>query len=267
MKKLLAGIVLSTAALFSQVLLASGDTVPLDKANIDVHNQESVIRGAKYFVNYCMGCHSVAFSRYNRLAADTGLTDKQVQENLIFTSGKDGEMSKVGDNMVNAMRPDDVEEGFGAAPPDLSLTGRLRGGDWIYSYLKAFYVDPTRPMGVNNTVFPNVGMPHVLWELQGWQKLEKNCTPAAGGEQGKAAADGAHAEAPHCTEHLVNMKPGKISGPEYNQIVRDITAFLVYVSEPAQLHRKTIGIFVLLFMVLFGVVAYFLKKEYWKDVH
>ncbi|MBK8453286.1 MAG: cytochrome c1 [Thiofilum sp.] len=259
MKKLLAGLVLSTAALFSQGVMASGDVVPLEKADIDVHNQASLARGAKYFVNYCMGCHSLAFSRYNRLALDAGLTDQQVQENLIFTSGKDGEMSKIGDNMVNAMRPADVEEGFGAAPPDLSLTGRLRGGDWIYSYLKAFYVDPTRPMGVNNTVFPNVGMPHVLWELQGWQKLEKNCTPAAEGH-------GEHG-AQHCTEHLVSLNPGKISGPEYNQVVRDITNFLVYVGEPAQLHRKTIGVFVLLFMVLFGIVAYFLKKEYWKDVH
>ena len=260
MKKLLASVVLSIATLFSHNVSAAGAVVPLEKADIDVHNQASLARGAKYFVNYCMGCHAVAFSRYNRVALDAGLTDKQVQENLIFTSGKEGEMSKVGDSMVNAMNPADVEEGFGAPPPDLSLTGRLRGEDWIYSYLKAFYVDPTRPMGVNNTVFPNVGMPHVLWELQGWQKLEKSCAPVAEGSHGEAGA-------PHCTEHLVNIKPGKISGPEYNQVIRDITTFLVYVAEPAQLHRKTIGAFVLLFMVLLGVVAYFLKKEYWKDVH
>jgi ubiquinol-cytochrome c reductase cytochrome c1 subunit len=113
-------------------------------------------------------------------------------------------------------------------------------------------------MGVNNTVFPNVGMPHVLWELQGWQKLEKNCAPAAEGH-GEAA--------PHCTEHLVNAKPGKMAGPEYNQVVRDLTNFLVYVGEPAQLHRKTYGVFVLLFLVVLGFVAYLLKKEYWKDVH
>lgn len=260
MKKLLAGIVVSTAALLGQYSFANTAGPVLESADIDVHNQASLARGAKYFVNYCMGCHSVAFSRYNRLAVDAGLTDEQVQKNLIFTSGKDGEMSKIGDNMVNAMKPADVEEGFGAPPPDLSLTGRLRGADWIYSYLKAFYVDPSRPMGVNNTVFPNVGMPHILWELQGWQKLEKNCTPAAEGH-------GAEGGAQHCTEHLVSTAPGKMSGPEYNQVVRDITNFLVYVAEPAQLHRKTIGVFVLLFMVLFGIVAYFLKKEYWKDVH
>ncbi|MEN9433206.1 MAG: hypothetical protein RLZZ422_795 [Pseudomonadota bacterium] len=258
MKKLIASMVLSTAALFSTNVFANTAGPTLEKADIDVHDQQSLARGAKYFVNYCMGCHSLSFSRYNRLGADAGLTDKQVQDNLIFTSGKNGEMSKIGDTMVNGMRAEDVEEGFGAPPPDLSLTGRSRGADWIYSYLKAFYVDPTRPMGVNNTVFPNVGMPHVLWELQGWQKLEKNCAPAAEGH-GEAA--------PHCTEHLVNAKPGKMAGPEYNQVVRDLTNFLVYVGEPAQLHRKTYGVFVLLFLVVLGFVAYLLKKEYWKDVH
>lgn len=263
MKKLLVSLVLSTAALFSQGVFASTAGPALEQVDIDVHDQQSLARGAKYFVNYCMGCHSLNFVRYNRLGMDAGLTDKQVQENLIFTSGKGGELSKVGDTMVNGMRAEDVEEGFGAPPPDLSLTGRLRGGPWIYSYLKAFYVDPTRPMGVNNTIFPNVGMPHVLWELQGWQKLEKVCTPAPAGA---AHAEGA-AAAEHCTEHLVSMKPGKVSGPEYNQIVRDLTTFLVYVAEPVQLHRKTIGIFVLLFLVIFGAVAYMLKKEYWKDVH
>lgn len=252
MKKFIASILVSLTALMGGNALAAGSSIPLENADIDIHNKQSLQRGAKYYVNYCMGCHALSYSRYNRVAADLGLTDKQVAENFIFTRDEDG-LQKVGALMENAMRKRDVEEGFGSAPPDLSLVGRSRGGDWIYSYLKAFYLDPSRPMGVNNTIFPNVGMPHVLWELQGWQEKKETCE-----------GEGEHK---HCTSELVLDKPGKMPAPEYNQVVRDITNFLVYVGEPAQLHRKTIGIFVLLFLVFFGVLAYFLKKEYWKDVH
>ncbi|HHC74661.1 MAG TPA: cytochrome c1 [Thiothrix sp.] len=243
---------------------AAGGGVELEKANIDVHNKASLQRGAKYFANYCQGCHSLKFSRYNRVAKDLGLTEEQVKENLIFTRGEDGEPSKVGDLMVNAISQKNAAEWFGAPPPDLSLVGRSRSGDWIYSYLNAFYLDPSRPMGVNNTVFPNVGMPHVLGELQGWKAMQT----AEAGEHDKQDGE-AHAEddAHHGEPQLVMVKKGTMSEAEYEQMILDLTNYLVYVSEPAQLHRKTYGVYVLLFLALLFVFSYFLKKEYWKDIH
>jgi len=251
MKKLIASVLFAlTASLSSQAFAAGGGGANLEKADVDVHNQQSLQRGAKYFMNYCMGCHSLKFSRYNRVAQDIGLTEEQVKENFIFTRDDEGNPTKFGALMKNGMSQKDSANWFGAPPPDLSLVGRSRGGDWIYSYMKAFYVDPARPMGVNNTVFPNVGMPHVLWELQGWQKLEEH--------------DDGHG---HKVQKLVLDEAGSMNPTEYDQVVRDITNFLVYVGEPAQLHRKKIGVFVLLFLGFLFFFAYFLKKEYWKDVH
>jgi ubiquinol-cytochrome c reductase cytochrome c1 subunit len=241
------------ASLMLPTAMAAGPAVDLEDAKADIHNTSSLQRGAKYYVNYCMGCHSLNYSRYSRIATDLELTQDQVVKNLIFTRNADGEPENPGALMKNAMSQKQSAEWFGAPPPDLSLVGRSRGPDWIYSYMKAFYLDPTRPLGVNNTVFPNVGMPHVLWELQGLQ--EKHCTKDG---------DGEHA-VEHCELKLV--KPGSMSAIEYDQVVRDLTNFLTYVGEPAKLHRYSYGIFVLLFLALFAVLAYFLKKEYWRDVH
>ncbi len=254
MKKFIASVMfaLSASVLVSGVAVANEGGVPLEKANINVHDQASLQVGAKYFANYCMGCHSLGFSRYNRVAKDLGLTDAQVAKNLIFTRTA-GEPTKAGELMKNAISQKDSAEWFGAPPPDLSLEGRLRGPDWIYTYLKSFYLDPSRPMGVNNVVFHNVGMPHVLWELQGFQ--EQECTKEGEGENAPE----------HC--ELKMVKPGKMSPAEYDKVARDITAFLTYVGEPAQLNRKSYGVFTLLFLGLFAILAYFLKKEYWKDVH
>lgn len=251
MKKFIVSVMfaLSAAMLPVSGAMAAGGGATLESADVDIHNKSSLQRGAKYFVNYCMGCHSASFSRYNRVALDLGLTDDQVKDNLIFTR-TDGQPTKVGELMKNGMTSKYGEAAFGAAPPDLSLVGRSRGGDWIYSFLKAFYVDPSRPLGVNNTVFENAGMPHVLWELQGWQEAEIH--------------DDGHG---HVTKELKLVEKGTASPAEYDQIVRDITNFLVYVGEPAQLHRRSIGVWVLLFLAFFGIIAYFLKKEYWKDVH
>jgi len=269
---------------------AAGGNVKLQDVDIDVHNQASLQRGAKYYANHCQGCHSLEFSRYNRVAKDIGLTDEQVKDNLIFTRGENGERHKVGELMVSAISTKDAEGWFGAPPPDLSLVGRSRGADWIYSYLNAFYLDPSRPMGVNNLVFDNVGMPHVLGELQGWKALKKHddehAADDAQAKDAKAAdaehaADDAnakegddHAEKKkhdkadkHHEPELVMVKAGTMSPAEYDQLTRDLTAYLVYVSEPAQLHRKKIGVYVLLFLALLFVFAYFLKKEYWKDIH
>jgi len=239
-----------------------GHGAPLQSANVNLDDKDSLQRGAKYFVNYCIGCHSLKFSRYNRVAkdiglnADAGFTDDQVasflKENLIFTRDEEGKQVNIGSLMTNAYPPKAAAEAFGTAVPDLSLVGRSRGADWIYSYLKGFYLDDSRPMGVNNIVFKDVGMPHVLAELQGYQKLVHD--EAKEGEG-------------HVAPKLVLVKPGKLSPSEYDRVARDLTGFLVYVSEPAQLSRKMWGILTLLFLIVLFGFAYALSKEYWKDIH
>lgn len=214
-----------------------------DDANIDVTDTASLQRGAKYFVNYCMGCHSLKFQRYNRLAQDLGLTETEVKENLMYTT------DNIGDTMTIAMDPKEAEKWFGVVPPDLSVLIRARGVDYIYTYLRSFYVDEKRPFGVNNLVFPDVGMPNVLWQLQGTQKA---VVKEVDGE--------------HVTE-LELAKPGTLSTEEFDGVARDLTAFLSYVGEPVQAKRRAMGKWVLLFIGVFFVLAYLLKKEYWKDIH
>jgi ubiquinol-cytochrome c reductase cytochrome c1 subunit len=223
---------------------------PLDKAPIDLSNKASLQRGAKLFVNYCMGCHSAEYQRYNRLARDLSLTDEQVADNLIFTSD-----TKVGDTMEIAMPGEDAKQWFGAAPPDLSVIARSRGVDYLYTYLRTFYLDESRPWGVNNAVFPSVGMPHVLWELQGWQKPVYGTVHDASGEE-KEIVTGVQL-----------VEPGAMTQPEFDAAMADLVNFLAYIGEPAQLERKRIGWWVLGFLVLAFAVFYPLKKEYWKDVH
>ncbi len=231
----------------------------LQSANNDLHDKDSLQRGAKYFINYCMGCHSLKFSRYNRVAADLGLSDEEVKENFIFTHDKKGDKTKVGELMENSLDPDAAAKWFGTLPPDLSLVGRSRGPDWIFTYLNSFYKDDSRPFGVNNTVFPSVGMPHVLAKLQGMQVLEEAHHGNKEGEEG--------GEAHHAAPKLVLKASGTMSSEAYRNMTRDITNFLAYVGEPAATHRKAYGIWVLLFLGIFFVFAYLLKKEYWKDVH
>ena len=248
LKLLLAAAVLSFAA--SPAAHAAGGDVELQDANVNLGNKLSLARGAKFYTNYCMGCHSLKFSRYNRVAQDLGLDEETIKA-LIFTRDEDNELDKPGALMTNSIPVKDSARWFGTSPPDLSLIARSRGGgDWIYSYLKGFYRDETRPLGVNNTVFANVGMPHVLAELQGMQELVEH--------------DDGHG---HVTKTLKLVEPGKMSPGEYDQLARDLTGFLVYVAEPAQLHRTFYGILTLLFLSVFFVIAYFLKKEFWKDIH
>ena len=243
-----------------------GHGVATQAANIDVHDKASLQNGAKYYMNYCMGCHSLKFSRYNRMAEDMGLNEDSgftadevkalLKENMIFTKDEDGKQTKVGALMKNAYSTKAATEAFGTAVPDLSLVGRSRGTDWIYSYLKGFYIDDSRPMGVNNTIFKDVGMPNVLWDLQGTQELDKS-------HDSEADAHGGHDEGPK----LKITKPGKMSEAEFDTVARDLTNFLGYVSEPAQLSRYTIGIFVLLFLLVLWGLAVLLSREYWKDIH
>lgn len=226
----------------------AADHTVLDKAPIDNKDVSSLQRGAKLFVNYCLNCHSAAYMRYNRLG-DLGLSEEQIKENLMFAS------EKVGDQMVVGMNGKEAAKWFGAQPPDLSVIARSRGADWLYTYLRTFYRDETRPTGWNNVTFPNVGMPHVLWELQGQQELQHE-----GGDQ--KAEHGAHA-----APKLVLAQPGSLGSKEYDAAVADLVNYLVFQGEPARAKRVQIGIMTLLFLGILFIPAYALKKDYWKDVH
>jgi ubiquinol-cytochrome c reductase cytochrome c1 subunit len=223
---------------------AEGGDLP--HAGTDIGDTASLQRGAKLFVNYCSGCHSLKYLRYSRMAEDLGLTEDQVQANLNFTGAMPGQQIHV------AMTTADGEQFFGKMPPDLSVIARVRGSDWIAAYLKSFYLDETRPVGWNNTVFPNASMPNVLWEMQGLQHAEFGAADAGG-------------ERP--VEKLVLAQPGSQTPAQFDQTVRDITAFLEYAGEPAALKRQQIGVWVVLFLAFFTFLAWLLKKEYWRDVH
>ena len=246
MKKLIIAFLIAVAP---AVGLAAGGGAHLDHADIDLSDQASLQRGAKYFVNYCLSCHSAKYQRYNRMAKDLGLTEEEVKNNLMFAS------DKIGDGMTIAMSSDKAATWFGNPPPDLSVITRARGVDWIYTYMRSFYLDDSRPFGVNNVVFPDVGMPHVLWEQQGLQKaVYKTEKDSAGNDT-------------EVFDSFELVTPGSMSPEEYDGMARDLTAFLSYVGEPIQMERQRLGKWVLLFIAVFFVVAYLLKKEYWKDVH
>lgn len=228
---------------------AAGGGYHLDRANVDLTNKASLQNGARLFVNYCQGCHSAAYQRYSRMGRDIGLDDALVEDNLIFTG------AKVGETMLNAMPEEDSKRWFGVQPPDLTLIARSRGVDWLYTYLRTFYSDPSRPLGANNAVFGGVGMPHVLWELQGWQKpIMRTDVDEQGNEH-------------HVIEGFELIQQGSLSPVEFDQSMRDLVTFLAYIAEPMRLEREALGIKVLLFLVVMIVVFYLLKKEYWKDVH
>ena len=233
-----------------------GYTYPHDDIEIDWDDKAAMQRGARTFVNYCMGCHSATYSRYNRVGEDLGIPDDVVSDNLIFTTDTRGERTKVGELMKITMTPEYAEQAFGIVPPDLSLVARSRGVDWLYNYLRGFYVDESREgIGVNNGVFPNVGMPHVLIELQGLQRPKyKTVTDAAGNEHEIIAG-------------FEMLEPGSMSPSEYDQMIHDLVAFLDYVAEPYKQTRKNVGTGVIIFLFVFLILAYLLKKEYWKDVH
>jgi ubiquinol-cytochrome c reductase cytochrome c1 subunit len=241
-----------TSLLFGLVVSASvsaaGGHEGLAPANTQVANKAMLQRGAAMYMNYCAGCHSLKYLRYSRMAEDLGLTEEQVMENLAFS-----DTAKFGETINAAMTPKDGVAFFGKAPPDLSLSARSRGVDWVYNYLKSFYVDPTSATGWNNTILANASMPHVLWELQGSQSAHY-------GEAKEAGASPA-------VESLELTTPGLLSPAEYDAAVRDLVTFLEYAAEPAILQRQAIGVWVLLYLALFTLIAWLLKQEYWKDVH
>lgn len=225
---------------------AAGGGAKLVPSEVNVHDLASLQSGAQLYVNYCIGCHSLNFMRYNRLASDLGLSEEMVMNNLAFTDVKFGEP------MTNAMTKEAGELFFGKAPPDLSLIGRSRGADWIYNYLINFYQDENGTW--NNTILENAAMPHVLWRLQGIQEPVYE-TKTEGGMEVRTVAS------------LELAEPGLMSEEEYKSAMRDLTAFLDYVGEPIQLERKKIGVWVMAFLAFFAFLAYLLKAEYWRDVH
>jgi len=246
-KNILAAFLLAPALAF-----AAGEHVKLDHAPINAHDTESLQRGAALFVNYCLNCHSANYMRYNRLA-DIGLNDKEILDNLVFSG------AKVGDLMKIALDANDAKAWFGVAPPDLTVIARSRaseagsGADWLYTYLRTFYRDSARPTGWNNTTFPNVGMPHVLWELQGEQEMKAE----------QVRGDGVMMT----VDKPALVKPGKLSALEYDRTVADLVNYLVYMGEPAAKTRKNMGLIVLALLLLLIPLVYALKKEFWKDVH
>lgn len=236
------------ALVASSWAMAAGPAVSLDKAPIDLTDKASLQNGAKLFQNYCLGCHQMQYQRYSRTFKDLDIPEDIGMENLMFTG------EKVGDHITNNMSAKDGEKWFGATPPDLTNVARVRGPDWLYTYLRSFYADPSRPFGVNNDVFPLVGMPHVLQELQGlpYKAYETRLV------------DGASKEV------YVGIKTdgsGELNAEEYDRAVADLVNYLEYVGEPTKLESRELGIKVMVFLLIFFVLAYLLKKEYWKDVH
>jgi len=228
---------------------ALADEPGLLKADVNLNNTASLQRGAKYFVNYCMGCHSAQYVRYNRVGEDLGLNDTQL-ENYLMPAG-----AKTSDTMVSAMPAADSEKWFGRTPPDLSLEARSRGADWIYTYLKSFYVDSKSATGANNTVLPNAAMPNVLWELQGLQKPVYRTVESEGGGSYQVV------------DHFEQVTRGKLTPEQYDQVAMDLTNFLSYIAEPVQLERRDLGLKVIGFLILFFLFAFMLKREIWKKVH
>ena len=221
--------------LFISELSFSAENIELSKAPVDLTDNLSLQRGAKIFTNYCLNCHSAKYMRYSNLQ-DIGLSAETIKNDLLFTG------NKIGDTMSVNMSMKDSKKWFGASPPDLSVVARSRGADWIYSYMRGFYRDPTRPMGWNNTVYVNSAMPHILWELEG----EKILNPK--------------------TKKLEKFSSGKLNAKEYDAMIVDLTNYLVYMSEPDQLKRKKMGYYVIGFLLLLLFLTINLKKEYWRDI-
>ncbi|MFP4160537.1 MAG: cytochrome c1 [Ectothiorhodospira sp.] len=245
MKKILTFSLLTMILGAPGLALSAGGGAHLEDANIDLTDKDSIERGAEYFFDYCIGCHSLEYERYTTITEGLDLSEDEVTERFIHTRDEKGMPSAVGSLIKIAMRPEDAEEWFAQPAPDLTLTARQRGADWIYSMLKGFYLDDETTFGVNNRVFEDMGMPHVLWELQGWQEN---------------VGEGDDVE-------LELKEEGRMSTEEYDDMVRDITAFMTYMGEPERLERERLGVWALGFLVIFTLLAYLLKKEYWRDVH
>ena len=248
MKKVLITIMLALTP--AMAFAAGGSGAKLDHVKVDLGDQASLQNGAKIFVNYCLSCHSASYMRYNRMAKDIGLTEEQVAEYMGFITDDKGKF-KPGALMKATINADEAKAAFNTVPPDLSVTSRSKGADWIYTYMRSFYRDEKAPSGWNNVVFPNVSMPHVLWSWQGTNRAQFTTD-----DSGVRHFEGFEV-----------VTPGSMSAKEFDKNMRDLTAFMVYLGEPARLVRFQLGVYVLIFLAFFLVFAYLLKKNYWKDVH
>jgi len=235
---------LAVTAMLATSVAGAEEGGEMQSAQTNVSNVTSLQRGARTYFNYCSGCHSIKYMNYARLAEDLKLSEAEVLKSFAFTG------ARIGDQVVSNMPAEGSQQWFGKTPPDLSLEARAKSPDWIYNYLRSFYVDPTSTVGWNNTVFPNASMPNPLWELQGVQTAHM---AKSGGE--------VH------VEKLEVTSPGKQSSAEFDETARDLTAFLQYVGEPAALQRESVGVWVILFLVFFTFLAWLLKHEYWRDIH
>ena len=223
------------------------------RADADIANTGALQRGARNFMNYCVGCHSLKYERYSRLGDDLAISPELLDKYIVQPGDKSTEY------ILTSMPAKDSETWFGKTPPDLSLMARARGPDYIYRLFKTYYIDPTRPTGTNNLQLPAIAMPHVLSELEGLKKAVFK-TVEKRGEDGKTATE-------QVFDHFEQVAPGRMNAEEYDGFVRDTVSFLTYVGEPAQLQRHSLGIWVVLFLLVFTWLAWLLKKEYWKDVH
>lgn len=237
MRTLIIALFFGYLLMISGQVMASSDGIHLDDVEVDLADKASLQRGAKTFVNYCLSCHQASFMRYNRMAKDLDLTDAQVKENLMFAS------EKIGDTMTIAMRAEDAKKWFGVAPPDLSVISRSRGTAWLNTYLRTFYIDEAKATGTNNLVFKDAAMPHVLWQQQGYLNHNEE------------------------TGQLTQAKEGTLSSYDYDVMVADLVNFLAYVGEPSKIQRLELGKWVLLYLFLFFLVAYPMKKAFWRDIH
>ncbi len=237
-------------ALTMNAVHASSSSYPLDTAPKRVNSEAALQNGAKLFVNYCLNCHGAVSMRYNRLR-DIGLTDEQIKQNLLFSG------EKVGDMMNVAISPKDAKAWFGAMPPDLSVIARAKGADYIYTYLRTFYKDDTKATGWNNMAFPSVGMPHVMWELK-VVRIAKYVEEKDPHDATKTV---------HVFKGFEQVKPGKLNSQQFDDAMGDLVAYLQWMGEPAQLDRKRLGVWVLMFLAVFTVLAWGLNKSYWKDIH
>jgi len=261
MKKQISTLLLAACAAFAAVLSAPAsaneEDVKLDRVEDRSANNLALQNGARLFVNYCLNCHGAQSMRYNRLK-DIGLTDEQIKANLLFTA------DKVGETMTVALSKQDGKEWFGASPPDLSVIARAKssgagsGADWLYTYLRSFYRDNERPTGWNNTVFPNVGMPHVLYEMQG-EQMPKYVNEKDPHDATKTVKK---------FEGFEQVKAGTMTKLKYDEAVADLVAYLVWMGEPGAAHRKQLGLLVLIFLIMFLLpCAWWLKHAYWKNIH
>lgn len=244
---------LAFAVFAGGAVAAGGGNLKLDHANIDSANKASLQRGAQLYVNYCLGCHSLKYQRYGRMADDLGMSRELVEKNMLFVSG-----SKVGDTMEIAMPERHAKDWFGQTPPDLSLITREKGVDFVYTYLTTFYLDETRETGVNNAVFPAASMPWIMWKLEGWKKpiFEEHTVKGEDGED-------------KIVKEIVGyeqVEDGELSPEEFKGAMRDLTNFLDYTAEPIRSYRQSLGVKVIFYLLILLVLSYFLKKEIWRDV-